>query len=190
MGILAYCQSFKKICEESLGKGSLGLPEFNDDALLLSLKARADERVAQANDRATDALLRISRAANVRLFALTFVLILTAILVMFVQPYIEHGSSPKLQVISRFAIDNLFSIFATLILVLIFIWALTQSDWQVKRQIGRDVLELSNVRRIMFAIIYTIAGLIVLLITFFLGEPAVADIARMISTFWRVISGP
>src|SRR5262249_43304524 len=145
MGLIAYCKSFKGICEERLRGAVPGLPPFNDEALMISLRARADERLAQAADRATDATVRISRAANWRLFALTVVALATAIVVMFVQPLIEHGDIPKLNALSRALGQHFFTILATGLIFLLFVWALTQSSWQVKHQIGRDILELSNV---------------------------------------------
>jgi hypothetical protein len=188
IGIVAYCKSFKGICTERFRDGLPGLPNFNDEALLISLKARADEWTAQANDRATDAMIRISRAANWRLFALAFAGVLTAVLVMFVQPLIEKGGNTKLRAMSDFAADNAVSAMAAIILFLLFVWALTQSDWQIKTQVGRDILEFSNVRKLLLISAYAVAGVVVIVIAGFLAEPAISDLKHTFAAFLALLS--
>lgn len=190
MGMVAYCQAFKAICEERLQGKIPGLPLFNDNTLLTSLRARADERIFQVSDRAIDAQIRISRAANWRVFALTFSALIIAFVIMFVQPTIDSGAEPKLLEISKFISHNLFTILASLVLALLFVWALTQSNWQVRTSTGRDILEFSNVRRVLFISIYLLGGIGIISLTYFLAEPAVADMKKMLHAFWRLINGP
>jgi len=187
MGVLAYCQSFKSICAERFGGPIPGLPAFNDAALLASLKARADERMLEATERATNAQIRISRAANRRVIALTFAALLIALLATFVQPLISNRTYEKLTAISNFASNNLLTIAATLFLFLLFVWALTQSDWQVRHQIGRDVLEFSNVRRVMFITIYLVTAVLVIAIALYFAEPAIADMKAAFSALWNLL---
>jgi hypothetical protein len=187
MGVLSYCQSFKSICQERFGAPIPGLPIFNDDALLASLRARADERTLQATERATDAQVRISRAANWRLIALTFTALLIALLAIFVQPLVDKGSNEKLTAISKFASENLLTVAATLFLFLLFVWALTQSDWQVKHRLGRDLLEFSNVRRVLFIALYLVAAVMVVAIALYFAGPAIADMMATFSALWNLL---
>jgi hypothetical protein len=170
MGVLAYCTSFRSVCEERFGKSLPGLPKFNDETLLQSLRARAEELTADANERTADATLRISRAANWRLFGFALVAAVVAVLVMLVQPQVESGRSQQLKMLSEFATDNLLTIVLALVLVLVFIFGLTQSNWQVRVRIARDLLELSNIKRSAFAALYFTSGVLAIAIASFLGR--------------------
>lgn len=186
MGILAYCKSFKGICTERFAGGIPDLPKFNDEALLASLTARVEERSAIAMEQSTNAQIRISRAANWRVFALTFTTLVIALLAIVAPPFVPSNNA--LTSISRAATENLLTILMTLFLFLLFVWAFTQNNWQIKYQIGRDLLELSNVRRVFFICTYIIVAVAIVASSLYISEPAIMDIARTISKLWKLLT--
>lgn len=185
MGVLAYCKSFKGICTERFEMGIPGLPQFNDDALLDSLRARVDERMALATQEATNAQIQISRAANWRLFVLAFITLVIAMMAIVVTPFISANKT--LESVGQFCSENLLTIVMILFFLLLFVWALTQNSWQVKYQIGRDLLEFSNVRRTMFIGIYFALAVVILVLTARISEPAIANMEATAKAIWKLL---
>lgn len=188
MGVVAYCKSFKGICAERFGDSIPGLPPFNDESLLASLKARADERMAVAMELTTNVQIRNARATGWRIIALTLAALITALVAVFAQPFIAENK--QLEAVGHFLAANIFTISMMIFLVLLFVWSVTQSDWQVNRQIGRDILEFSNVRRIMFIGVYLLVAFLIVISTLYVSEPALNDMKKTILNLWGLIHWP
>jgi hypothetical protein len=179
MGVLAYCQSFQTVCRERHPQGIPGLPSFSDDTLLLSLRARAEESIAEANERTADENVRISW----RLFSVALIGVIAAFIVMFVQPEIEKGAIPRLKVISGFIAENLVPILALIVTALAIVIGLTRNKWQIDSRVGRDILELSNVRRATFAAVFLGLGVVIVGVTLFIAYPAFNEIVNTLFAF-------
>ena len=54
--------------------------------------------------------------------------------------------------------------------------------------IGRDILEISNIKRREFIAIYLIGLIMVVMATWLVGKQAISDLTRTLSLFWGVFS--
>jgi hypothetical protein len=185
-GVLAYCESFQAICMESTDN-KFTVPRFNNEALRQSINSRVSEITTRATEKFAESSIRITKAANTRIFALTFAAIVTALIVMLVQPMIDTGKYPKLHNLAEALVENARGVFGFLILGLVVIWAYTSRDWQVRTRFGRDVLETSNYRRIYFALAFVAAAALVIWASFYLGASALADLWETFKDFWNAL---
>ena len=89
MGILAYCNSFTECCRMKLKDQFIGFPEFNNDSLLLSLRAKSDEISTAEQIISNRHSAELERAATSRTIALLLVAILIAGIAILIQPRIS-----------------------------------------------------------------------------------------------------
>ena len=190
LGIQAYCMSFKSICASSPAWKPENFPTFNDAALTQSLEARAQEELARYAENSGNATIRLARAANWRTFALALVAIIIASLAILIQPRINSNESDKFPVLnawSDFAAEHFTTVFATCLLGLGLVWMLTHSGWAIRLTFGRDLLEISNIRRRRFVVIYFASALAAALVTFWAAKLAIRDIADAAMDFLRLV---
>jgi hypothetical protein len=185
-GVLAYCESFQAICLESTSNQFV-VPKFNNDALRQSINSRVQEITTKATEQFAESSMRVTKAANTRIFALTFAAIITALIVMLVQPMIETGKFPKLHGLAVALVENARGVFGLIILGLITVWAYTARDWQVRTRFGRDVLEASNYRRLLFASLFLVAAALVVWGAVYFGKTALSDLWDTIKDFWGAL---
>lgn len=190
LGIQAYCMSFKSICASSPAWKPENFPTFNDAALTQSLEARAQEELARYAENSGNATIRLARAANWRTFALALVAIIIASLAILIQPRINSNESDKFPVLnawSDFAAEHFTTVFATCLLGLGLVWMLTHSGWAIRLTFARDLLEISNIRRRRFVVIYFASALAAALVTFWAAKLAIRDIADAAMDFLRLV---
>lgn len=183
VGVLGYCMSFLQICKDRIGDEAKKIPIFNDAAMIQSLKARSDEE----NERATTAIIKITKAGNVRSYILILSAILLAILVMFVQPAIDANKFEKLTIISEFLAEYIMPAFLAMFVFGAVCWAIAGRSWRPKRPFARDLLEVSNVRRTRSIIVFAVAALVVLMIGIVLAWTAVIDVSRAVMALARIL---
>ena len=174
-GILAYCNSFLKICERSLDDDIEKIPRFNEEALIQSLNARASEETYKASQRGGEAILRTTRLA----FGVAIIAVAIAILVMLVQPQIEKGELEALKKLSAIAGRYFVSIPVGLVLLFVAFWILDRGFRSVPTiSVWKDILEAANVKRKKAIVVFVTLSATVLFASVWLGFPAVRD-------FWR-----
>jgi hypothetical protein len=174
-GVQAYCMSFKGICEERIGSDAVEkFPQFNDDALRQSLESKAQELMAGAS-------MAFSRSANLRTFILALAAIFIATLAILVQPRIgnldDRRAFPGLHLASDLASEHFFPIVFVCVMSIAIVWLVTRSGWLLLHfPTGRDLLELSNVRRSRFIIGSLLVALTVFTITLYATWDAVRQL--------------
>jgi hypothetical protein len=184
-GVLAYCKSFRAICDRHLGERSSQIPPFNDDALQQSLNARIGEESQTIARWGIDATLRVSRRA----FGIAIMAVLVAVVIMLVQPQIEKGEIQELTKASQVVGRHFPGIFSTLIILTIMMWIFT-SNILTTTTLGRDVLEAANVRRRRAAVLFSLLGVIILFLTPFFARPAYEDMFATLIEIWQAFTGP
>lgn len=187
-GVHAYCRSFQAICERSLGPLPNGIPEFNDEALLQSLNARWQEEIAQANEGATDQIIKLTKAVGNCSFALLLSTIFVILLVMLVQPLIDPNKTTLLKSAGEFAFSHIVTLIFLIFLFLAIVWVVTHREWQSRSVIVRDLLEISNVRRKYFITTYIVFAFVIALASVSFSKLALFQISYFILGVWRLIS--
>ncbi len=141
LGILGYCESFKKISER---RGWTGAPEYNNDALKQSIESRAREVGLLESDKDG----RFGRnAARIGLF-LGFYGIFVAIIVMMVQPSIEDGTAPQLKKFALAVSLHFPEISLALVVVGAIVSLMILEGPRIEaKNIRRDLFEVVNARR-------------------------------------------
>jgi hypothetical protein len=180
LGVQAYCKAFKGICQRTLGDKFESIPIFDDDALAQSLSARAQEETAKRTEYLTYATMRHSRAANWRTFTLAIIAIVIASLAILIQPRIndqDRSKFPKLHEASDFASEHFLTVIVVCLVVATIVWIFTGPSWGMRFQWGRDLLEISNVRRTRFVIFYLCSAIVVAGLTVFFNWAAVRVLA-------------
>ena len=79
-GILGYCKSFKEICVRRRSSMAIEFKEYNDEALMQSLMAKANENTLLSTELSFWHQVRLSKAANRRTFVLALVAIVLGLL--------------------------------------------------------------------------------------------------------------
>jgi hypothetical protein len=185
-GILAYCNSFLQICKDATAN-NFDVPKFNNEALHDSLMAKAQEVSLRTTEDMAQSAMRLTRAASLRTFALTLLAIVTALIVMLVQPMIGEARYPKLRALAESLIDNFRGVISFVFLALLFIWVYTHRDWQLKTNFGRDVLEATNYARRSFAWAFVVLGVVFFILATRVGSSAVSDILSSLKDFWGAL---
>ena len=180
-GVLAYANSFRATCCRFFNDYTV-MPPFNEDELLQSLNARIGEQVNHTTEQGVIATIRLGR----RVVALTFLAIIIAIVIMFVQPEIEGDRAPELRAASEFVADHWRPAVGTLIFLFAIQWAYS-TDWFIRRQLLRDILEASNVWRSGAISLALILAVVVLILSVWFGREAAADLSKMIRDFWGLL---
>lgn len=166
LGILAYCRSFKACCDEKKKNDYSTFPSFNDDALELSLTAKANEISARLQAIANLQSKQMARASALRTIALAFFAIIVAIIAILIQPRINPEDKltfPTLYKASTFAADNFFSFIGMGAIIVIVTWVLTHSEWTTSTRTGRALLEAAYVEKSKFvAGAFVAAGMVAL----------------------------
>jgi hypothetical protein len=183
-GILAYCSSFKKICERQLGDDAASqIPPFNEEALQQSLNARAGEQVQRLASLGTEAIIRLGR----RTVGVAILAVAVAVLVMLIQPQIEKGEIPELTVAGNIVSEHLIGVVVLLIVFTAIMWGYT-SDKLKAWQFSRDILEASNVRRRRAMLVFFGLAVCVFLLSVWAGYPAYRDIVEAFRALWNAFS--
>lgn len=183
MGILAYCRSFRQNCERFIQEHKphpADLPEFNDDALLLSLQARAKTEEAFAFSGADSA----ARNGVTKLFILGAGTVIMAVLVMFATLSERREKLSWFKYVADFAAFNFFQLVGLLMYASIFWYVFTRERSAINILIpgfDRDFLELANARKLAFIIW---GAIIVALLTMLIGSfayPAILDLYQTLA---------
>jgi preprotein translocase subunit SecG len=190
MGILAYCKSFIDCCKAKLGDNYEGFPAFNDDALLLSLQAKANEiSVAEqiiANRQGTS----LAKAAASRTIVLAFVAIVVATVAILIQPRIsndDRANFPLLFQVSTFAAENFFNFLAASTIVIAVTWITTAFNMAVdNRRLGRSLLEATYVAKRSAIAGFFLGALVVVGGTLWLFKPAVISLIETLKDFFEL----
>jgi hypothetical protein len=151
MGILAYCNSFTECCKTKLKDQFAGFPEFNNDSLLLSLRAKSNEISTAEQIISNRHNAELAKASTSRTIALALVAILIAGIAILIQPRIsaqEKSEFPLLFQVSTFAADNFFSFLGLSAVILLVTWITTVFNIRVaNRRLAHSLLEATYVRR-------------------------------------------
>lgn len=184
-GILAYCNSFRMICERHLSAQLASqIPPFNDKSLRQSLEARSREQEQRIAALGTQAIIRLSkRTVGISVFAVAI-----AVLIMLLQPQFEKGEIPELTAVGNVIRGHLLGTISTLFTSLCIIWIFTSDRW-IEWRFSRDVLEAANVRRRGAAFVFFLLGLAVIAFTAWLALPAYHDAYTIFWGLLRAIRG-
>jgi hypothetical protein len=191
LGILAYCTSFRLICEMRKGWGEIGdLPTFNDTSSHDSLRAQIDYITATQNAADATQASRLSRSANVRTYALALLAIgLTAFGVL-IQPKIDRGNFPRINEDSAYAAEHPIVLLISMLVPFLIIW-FGVSDlfaWHIFRwEVGKDILEAANVRRRSGKYLLYAIGLVSVWAAVYFGHPALEDMLLPLLKLWNAL---
>jgi hypothetical protein len=181
-GILAYCNSFQRICLRHLGDNAKRIPPFNVATLLQSLSARASEESQKAAERGVRSILRSTwRASGIAILA-AFI----AIIAMLAQPQIEKGRIPELTQLSGIVGRHIVGIFIWIIALFLAFWIVT-SDVMTRWAFGKDVLEAANVKRKNAIVVFTVLSLATLAVASWIGFAALQDFWRSLVELWKAL---
>lgn len=189
MGVQAYSLSFKEICQERLGSLANQIPKFNDEALMHSLSARAQEALACQAQLSNTASISFSKAANWRTFSLAIVAIAIATLAILVQPRISAESRqqfPRLNQLSDYAAEHFLTIVAISGLFIALVWLLTRAGWVTRTDVGRDLLEIANIKRGWALASALLISVVSFGVTMWIARAAVENIWNAVTDFCRV----
>lgn len=180
MGILAYCKSFIECCKVKLESNYKDFPTFNDETLLLSLQAKADEISVAEQIISNRQNSELAKAATTRTVALAFVAILIATIAILIQPRIsaqEMKEFPLLWNVSTFAAENFFRFLGFSVVIVIVAWATTAMNVAINnRRLARSLLEATYVRREKAITVFVLGAIAALLMTLWLFSPAVNNL--------------
>jgi hypothetical protein len=123
------------------------------------------------------------RISNIRGWTLAGFAIIIAFFAIFVQQRINENDRvhfTKLNMLSDFAAKHFGTAIYICIVSLFLVWLISTFDWMRKPQVGRDLLELANVKRTRFAFFYTASGLV-------FGAATLYIFSAAGSTLWNTI---
>ena len=150
LGILAYCKSFAMCCKTKLKDKFDNAPIFNEEALQLSLTAKANEISSRLQAIANIQTANMARASTLRTIALGIFAIIVAVIAILIQPRInekDKATFPNLYEASTIAAENFFSFLQLGLLIVVVTWIYTHSDWAASTRTGRALLEASYIRK-------------------------------------------
>ncbi len=193
IGILGYCRSFKLICARQFTPDQMeALKSYNDDALLQSMEAKISENTARAEKSAEFTSSRSQRFSNVRAYTIAFVALIISVFGTLAQNHIGTANRAY-SVLNRLS-DYVAIHFVGFCLagfgLVAFIWIIT-SRWLggfvYDHMFGRDVLELSNAGRNTLLILYPLFATGIVILTAYLGWPALIAIWHAIQNIWDAL---
>jgi hypothetical protein len=165
LGILAYCESFQANCKRRFkDTPSAQFPEFNSAALRASVEARIQEDNFLEATRQYQQARRSLISSNIRNYTIAVLAMVIAVMALLVQPHIsgdERERFSTLYNLSIFVTVNFFRIGLLLLAIFIVVWA-TTTHLVLSLAVGRDVLEVSLLRRRSGAIFFMGLGLVLL----------------------------
>ncbi|MBB4362155.1 hypothetical protein GGD65_003180 [Bradyrhizobium sp. CIR18] len=192
MGILAYCKSFADCCKAKLKEDYRDFPDFNEDALLLSLQAKANEIAVAEQIVANRQNASTSKAVASRTVVLAFVAIVVATIAILIQPRISSEDKehfPLLYQVSTFAAENFFNFIGASALIIVLTWFTTAFNMAMdNRRLGRSLLEATYVRKRSAIALLFVSGLLVIGGTIWLFKPAVLSMLEPIADFLRLFA--
>ncbi|MGM5022184.1 hypothetical protein [Tardiphaga sp. 367_B4_N1_1] len=180
MGILAYCNSFVACCEAKLKQQFVGFPKFNNDALLLSLQAKAGEISTAEQIISNRQNGELAKVVASRTIVLAFVAILVATVAILIQPRIspqEKDEFALLYRVSTFAAENFFSILGLSVVIVLVTWITTAFNFRVaNKRLARSLLEASYVRSQGAIAMFLLSALVVIGCTIWFFWPAMSSL--------------
>ncbi|MCC8980927.1 hypothetical protein [Bradyrhizobium acaciae] len=190
MGILAYCKSFVDCCKLKLKADYKDFPEFNDDALRLSLQAKADEISAAEQIVSNRQSVSLAKAGTSRTIVLAFVAIVIATIAILIQPRIstqEKDDFPLLFQVSTFAAENFFSFMGASVVVVVVTWLTTAFNVAMdNRRLARSLLEASYVRKRSAIAVFFVGAVITIGVTLWIFRPAVLSLIETGKEFFKL----
>ncbi len=188
IGILAYCKSFTACSKARLKARFVDFPEFNDDALMLSLQAKSQEITTAEQIVANRLNAEFARAATARTIAFAFAALLIAGIAILIQPRIsqqEEAVFPLLFKVSTFAAENFFSFLGFSVVVIAATWCYTAINILIEsKRVGRSLLEASYVRRGRATALLLLLTVATIAITLVLFWPATVNMYDAFSGFF------
>lgn len=188
-GIIAYCKSFKAICEQRLKSHtipSFGIPAFNDEAVLDSIRARSREEL----QRTQEAISNNANRSSFRSTLLTMAVLTLAVLAILLGPY-NGGTHSSFNGLRHFAVSYATQIIFFIILFIL--CALTGTgNWLKRFQTGRDVLESTNARRNRSILFFSILGIFIFVVTLHFSSAAIRELIeafKHLIVFVRSLTG-
>jgi hypothetical protein len=185
MGVLAYYKSFLEIAKRSLGEvEAKALPQYNDEAELLSLEARQRFEVMQEGDVATDKGLRIAENGARQAILVAIAAVAIAGLSPFISESLTDHRSPAVQQCYEFIVSHLTGVIYAVVVLLVFFYVgprLVRRALATSSAFGRSILELTNVRRVLFVWLTGIGTLIVISATIAIGRPGAVVILDLLT---------
>ncbi|MGX1198073.1 hypothetical protein [Parvibaculum sp. MBR-TMA-1.3b-4.2] len=179
MGILAYANSFYKICTRSAQENP-SFPKFNTDEMLGSIQAQIYQNQSQQSEKEYNASRRMSLATNIRSLSLSVTAIFISFMIAFMQPSINDGYFNKETIAIR---DNILQLSLAAFMILLFIWTATTErvyNWFW----SSDIMELANVRRKKSILFIGLFSFLIALGALYLGGPAILN---MLEAFEKVL---
>ncbi|MDI4234756.1 hypothetical protein OZ411_18290 [Bradyrhizobium sp. Arg237L] len=194
MGILAYCNSFTACCEAKLQQQFSGFPKFNNDALLLSLQAKADEISTAEQIISNRQNGELAKVVASRTIALAFVAILVATIAILIQPRISSQEKEEFALlyrVSTFAAENFFSFLGLSGVTLLVTWVATAFNLRVaNRRLARSLLEASYVRTRGAIAVFFLGALVVSGFTVWLFWPAMSSMLETMFELFQLFRTP
>lgn len=191
LGILAYCASFRMICEMRQSWGEIGnLPTFNEGPVRESITAQNDYISAKLSRIDAHRAERLGEAANIRTYALAALAIAIAGFGVLIQPQINNAKFEKLNVASAYASSHPAAILLSICALFLLIWFATSDlfDWRFfKWDVGKDILEASNVRRRSSRKVLLLIGACSVAAGIYFGWAAVANLMGPLAHIWNLL---
>ncbi|MEQ8266145.1 MAG: hypothetical protein RH982_03040 [Parvibaculum sp.] len=189
MGILAYANSFYRVCERKLHStprynicksalqpASDEIPRFNSEEMLLSINAQIKQNDLVQSAQLVSATNRLSKATNIRTFALSLAAIIVGLMLTFIEPRIgPDGDATELKAYGDVIEANFPQLLGAVALFYLVVWTFTTHRFYEWR---KDLLEMANVQRKKSILLLSSAGILVAVVTFHLGYDAISAMAK------------
>jgi hypothetical protein len=172
---MAYYKSFVAISTRNLGAAAQVIPQYNDEAELLSLEARQRTEIMQESDASTEKALKIAEVGARQAIAIAMIAVIIAGLSPFVSASLADKNNATLQRLSALIISNLVEIaYWSMVGIVAFYVAPRMSRFMLAKSssLGRSILELTNVRRVGFMWGSAIGTLFLIILTTITSWPA------------------